>query len=206
MPNGIQSEIIVIDDDSPDNTLQIASKAFESNPAVKVFLRTEDRGLANSIRYGVEHASGNYVIVMDTDFTHSPTEILNMLHIGEIYDIVIGSRFCAGGAMQGKTHYFASLAYNLVLRIILRTQVQDNLGGFFLMNREKLLSLPFDKIFHGYGDYFFRLIYFVEKQRFTIVEIPSYFAIRYRDKSKSNFLKMFFNYSWSALKFVSSKK
>ena len=107
--------------------------------------------------------------------------------------------------MEGMAHYLVSFVYNLVLRVILRTQVQDNLGGYFIMNRKILLSLPFDKIFFGYGDYFFRLIYLCEKRGYTIIEIPAFYAIRNRGKSKSNFLKMFFEYSWEALKFVGSR-
>ena len=202
LPSDIQPEIIVVDDDSPDNTGEIVGKTFASNPAVKILLRTEDRGLAKSIRYGIEHASGDSVIVMDTDFTHDPAEIPRLIHVGEIFDVVSGSRFCAGGNMEGKAHYLASFVYNLVLRVILRTQVQDNLGGFFIMNRKKLLSLPFDKIFYGYGDYFFRFIYLCEKRGYTIIEVPAFYTIRTRGKSKSNFLKVFFGYIWSALKFV----
>jgi len=205
IPTDIKPEVIVVDDDSPDNTGEIARQAFASNPAVKVLSRTVDQGLAKSIRYGIEYASGDSVIVMDTDFTHDPAEIPHMLHLGEIYDVISGSRFCAGGNMQSKAHYRASFIYNLVLRVILKTQVQDNLGGFFLMNREKLLSLPIEKIFFGYGDYFFRLIYLAEKQRYSIVEIPAYYAVRNRGKSKSNFMKMFISYSCSALKFISTR-
>ena len=206
MPIDIRPEVIIVDDNSTDNTYEIALKAFLSHPTVKVLLRTKDRGLANSIRYGIQHASGDSVVVMDTDFTHNPAEIPNMVHVGEVYDMVSGSRFCSGGSMQTKPHYIASFIYNLFLRVILRTQVQDNLGGFFLMDREKLLSLPFDKIFFGYGDYFFRLIYLVEKQGYTIIEIPAYYSKRNTGKSKSNFLKMLLSYSWSALKFVNTKK
>ena len=205
IPIDIKPEVIIVDDDSPDNTYEIALKAFSLNPAVKVFLRTKDRGLAKSIRYGIEHASGDSVVVMDTDFTHNPAEIPRLLHVGEMYDMVSGSRFCVGGNMEGKAHYLASFVYNLMLRVILRTQVQDNLGGFFIMNRKKLLSLPLDKIFFGYGDYFFRLIYLVERRGYTIIEVPAFYEIRSRGKSKSNFLKMFYKYSWSALKFVGSR-
>ena len=204
LPSDIQPEIIVVDDDSPDNTGEIARKTFESNPAVKILFRTEARCLAKSIRYGIEHTSGEKIIVMDTDFTHNPAEIPRMLHVGEIYDVVSGSRFSAGGNMQDKAHYFASFVYNLVLRIILRTQVQDNLGGFFLIDREKLFSLSFDKIFFGYGDYFFRLIYLSQRQGYTVIEIPAFYAVRTSGKSKSNFLKVFFSYIWSAFKFVGS--
>src|SRR5438477_11942853 len=75
MPTGFQSEVIVVDDNSPDQTFNIAEAAFATNPMVRVLLRTTDRGFAKSIRHGIENAKGDSVVVMDTDFTHDPKEI-----------------------------------------------------------------------------------------------------------------------------------
>ena len=104
MPTGIEPEVIVVDDNSPDQTFKIAEDAFAADPRVRVLLRTEDRGLAKSIRTGIEKATGDQVIVMDTDFTHDPQEIPRLLHVGIMYDIVSGSRFCSGG--QGSIDVF----------------------------------------------------------------------------------------------------
>jgi dolichol-phosphate mannosyltransferase len=200
IPSDIEPEVIVVDDDSPDHTYSIAKDAFASNPFVRVLLRTQDRGFAKSIRYGIENAEGDSVLVMDTDFTHDPIEIPRLLHVGLFYDIVSGSRFCSGGNMKDRSHYLASLIYNWCLRIILRTQIQDNLGGYFTMKREKILQLPLDKIFYGYGEYFFRLIHFAQLRGVTIVEIPAQYLDRSAGKSKSNFLKMIFTYSMAAIR------
>src|SRR5207248_3189617 len=123
-----------------------------------------------------------------------------LLHVGEIYELVSCSRFCAGGRMQDSAHYVASLLYNWMLRAILRTQVQDNLGGYFTMTKHALERLPFDRIFFGYGDYFFRLIYFAEKDGYRIVEIPAEYNMRRTGHSKSSFLKMLWLYSREAIK------
>jgi len=199
IPSDVEPEILIVDDDSPDNTYTVAKNAFATNPAVRLILRTEDRGFAKSIREGIEQASGDFVIVMDTDFTHDPVEIPRLLHIARIYDIVSGSRFCAGGNMQDKTHYLSSLAYNWLLRAMLHTQLQDNLGGYFVMKRETILSLPLDEIFHGYGDYFFRLLYFAQRRGLKVIEIPAIYRVRTYGSSKSNFLKMLFSYSRAAM-------
>jgi len=198
-PRDVEPEILIVDDDSPDKTCEIATKAFATNSSVRVILRTEDRGFAKSIRAGIERATGEYIIVMDTDFTHDPIEIPHMLHIASIYDIVSGSRFCAGGNMQDKKHYLASLAYNWLLRVLLRTQLQDNLGGYFVMKRDNILSLPLDQIFYGYGEYFFRLLHFASRRGFKVVEIPAVYRLRTHGASKSNFLKMLFSYSKAAI-------
>jgi dolichol-phosphate mannosyltransferase len=198
-PADVEPEILVVDDDSPDNTYEVARAAFAANRYVRVILRLENRGFAKSIRAGIEQASGEYVIVMDTDFTHDPIEIPRMLHIARVYDIVSGSRFCAGGNMQNRKHYLASLAYNWLLRVLLHTQVQDNLGGYFIMKREKLLALPLDEIFYGYGEYFFRLFHFAQRSGLKVIEVPTIYRVRGYGTSKSNFFKMLFSYSKAAI-------
>jgi dolichol-phosphate mannosyltransferase len=97
--------------------------------------------------------------------------------------------------MQDTRHYLASLAYNWLMRIILRTQVQDNLGGYFTIDANKLKSLPLDRIFFGYGDYFFRLLHYAQKRGFSVVEIPAIYEVRHAGTSKSNFLKMLITYT-----------
>jgi dolichol-phosphate mannosyltransferase len=195
IPPDWQYEIIVVDDNSPDHTYQIVQDAFRNNQSVVPILRTTDRGFAKSIRAGIERAQGDRVLVMDTDFTHDPVEIPKMLHVSLVYDIVSGSRFSPGGNMQDVNHYIASLVYNWCMRLLLRTQVQDNLGGYFVVSKSKLAILPFDLIFFGYGDYFFRLLHYAQKYGLTIVEIPAEYKARKEGVSKSNFLKMLFSYT-----------
>ena len=198
VPNGWEPEILVVDDSSPDGTYQAVVEEFGDDSSVVPILRTTDRGFAKSIRAGMERATGDRIIVMDTDFTHDPVEIPRLLHLSDVYDLVSGSRFCPGGSMQDAKHYVASLAYNWYLRVLLRTQVQDNLGGYFVIRREKLNRLPFDQIFFGYGEYFFRLLHFAQLSGLTIVEIPAQYRVRTAGASKSNFFKMLFTYTRAA--------
>ncbi|NQW45824.1 MAG: glycosyltransferase family 2 protein, partial [Deltaproteobacteria bacterium] len=135
-PQDQEVEIIVVDDNSPDGTHQIVRNRYGSQKSVRCLLRTKNRGFANSIREGIDAASGEVVVVMDSDFTHEPKEIPKMLHIEKTFDLVTGSRFCAGGNMQDKAHYLTSFCFNLFLRIILKTQIQDNLGGFFCIQKK----------------------------------------------------------------------
>lgn len=197
--SGPDVEVIVVDDNSPDGTLDAVKKAFPEGPVVPI-LRTTDRGLANSIRAGIEAASGERIAVLDTDFTHDPNLLPTMLHLAERFDVVVGSRFCAGGGMPDLPHYLASLFYNWGLRIVLRTQIQDSLSGFFAINRKTLEKLPFDSIFFGYGDYFFRLLFFVQRNGASIVEMPVVYDTRRKGQSKSVFWQLLFSYSFAALK------
>lgn len=199
IPDGWDHEIIVVDDNSPDKTYELVKNTYKDDPHVVPILRTTDRGFAKSIRTGLEKANGSKVIVMDTDLTHDPIEIPKMLHISKYFDIVSASRFCAGGHMESIRHYLASYSYNLLIRLFLRTQVQDNLGGYFLFDKEKLVRLPFDMIFYGYGEYYFRLLHFAQLEGFTILEIPAFYRTRTAGTSKSRFFNMIFSYTDSLI-------
>ena len=137
---------------------------------------------------------------MDTDFTHDPILIPKMLRLSSEYNIIIGSRYCAGGYMEDHVHSRLSYFYNLLLKIILKTQVQDNLGGYFCISKSLLNKLPQNRIFYGYGEYFFRLLFYALKINLTILEIPTIYKKRMRGKSKSNFVYMFYKYFIEALK------
>ena len=91
IPLNLDHEIIVVDDNSPDHTFQVVQDAFQGQADIVPVLRTTDRGFAKSIRAGIEKATGDKILVMDTDFTHDPVEIPKLLHVGEVFDIVSGS-------------------------------------------------------------------------------------------------------------------
>ncbi len=200
-------EILIVDDNSPDETYSICKKTFENNNKVKTILRENNRGLANSIKEGIKFAQGENIIVMDTDLTHDPQLIPQLVYLIKVYDIISCSRYCAGGLMENKIHFYFSFLFNLILRIMLKTQIQDNLGGYFCIKKSVLKNLPEEKIFFGYGEYFFRLLCYAQKKNYKIVEIPAYYNMRYKGKSKSNFLLLLFKYFFEAIKlrFILSK-
>jgi len=193
-------EILIIDDNSPDGTYQFSKDKFSNDNNVKIVLRKNIRGLAFSIKEGIEKSLGDHVIVMDTDFTHDPILIKKMISLRSQYEIISGSRYVTGGFMENQLHGKLSYYYNLMLKFILKTKINDNLGGYFLIKRDLLNQLEFDKIFYGYGDYFFRLLYFSKNKNAKIIEIPAVYKQRIYGKSKSNFLAMLFKYFYAAVK------
>lgn len=197
----VEKEIVVVDDNSPDETGKIVLDAFANDNGVKVFIRKEERGLATAIRYGIEKSTGDFIVVMDTDFNHDPKMIPQMVEFLKYYDVIGGSRFTLGGGMKPVYRYLGSFFYNLFIRIILRTQIQDNLSGFFSIRRDKLFSLDFDKIFFGYGDYFFRLLFYALKEKCKILETPVFYQSRKTGESKTNLLPVLFRYTIALLKF-----
>ncbi len=201
LPSEWTHEFWVIDDNSPDGTYAAVLNAFREDQSVNVLLKTHERGLAAAIGTGIQKAVGEFVLVMDTDFTHRPEEIPRMLQIIQACDLVSGSRFCSGGRMTNTGHYIASFLFNVILRIILRTQIQDNLGGYWVARRTTILMLDFDIIFKGYGDYFFKLLKLLHLSKACIVEIPAFYAARQKGNSKSNFFNLLGKYTFSALAF-----
>lgn len=193
-------EILIIDDNSPDGTYQFSKDNLSNEKDVKIVLRENIRGLAYSIKEGIERSTGEYIIVMDTDFTHDPILIKKMISLRFQYEIISGSRYIIGGSMENQLHGKLSYYYNIMLKFILKTNINDNLGGYFLIKRDLLNKLEFDKIFYGYGEYFFRLLYFGKINKAKIIEIPAVYKQRLYGKSKSNFLTMLFKYFYAAVK------
>lgn len=196
----VPHEILVMDDDSRDGTGYLAQKVFAEDSCVTVHIRQGHPGLANSIREGIERGRGEKVLVMVTNFKHDPALTPLLLHVSECADIVMGSRFCAGGNMEYKLRYVLSLVYNWFIRLVLRTQVQDNLFGYFIMEREKLMKLPLDRIFYGYGDYFFRLLWYGQHQGYSIIEIPAFCRSIQGDEVKWHNVKVFVRYTREVLR------
>ncbi len=193
-------EVIVVDDNSPDGTYLFCKKEFEKNNQIKLIFRQNNRGLANSIGEGIKASKGKNIIIMDTDLSHDPKLIPQMINLNKDYDIVSCSRYCEGGSMGNKLHYYCSFSYNLLLKFILKTQIKDNTGGYFCIKKNTLDLLPFEKIFYGYGEYFFRLLFFAKKKKKSIIEIPTIYNLRTYGKSKSNFFLLLFKYFFSAIK------
>ena len=192
-------EILVVDDRSPDGTAAAVREAFSDDAGVRLIVRDENPGLAYAIREGIERATGDVILVMDTDFNHKPADGVLLVQVAQYVDVAVGSRFTFGGGMSSLLRYYLSYLYNIFLRLLLGTRIDDNLSGLFAIRREKLLKLDYDKIFWGYGDYFFRLLLLSQRERFTHVELPVFYGERLGGQSKTRFLRIFADYTRAAL-------
>jgi dolichol-phosphate mannosyltransferase len=212
-PLGWPYEVLVMDDNSPDGTAAAVRQRFGlAEPAgtvaqrghctVRLHVRTHDKGLAKSIRDGLERAQGDTLVVMDTDFNHDPAMIPQMVDFLRYYDLVIGSRFVMHGGMEDRGRYRASLLYSMFIRLLFRTQIQDNLSGFLAVRRTRLFSLQpqFDRIFYGYGDYFIRLLLLAWRNGWQILEVPVFYILRRHGTSKTGFWPIFRDYTKAVLK------
>ena len=199
LPPSIDFEVVVVDDNSPDGTAEAVRQNFAGDARVKLFVRTDDRGLATAIRYGVERSAGDVLVFMDTDFNHDPAILPQMIKFLEYYDIIIGSRFVMVGGMEDRFRQFSSRIYNYAIRILFRTPVHDNLSGFFSIYRDKLMSMDLDQICYGYGDYFIRLLMVAHQRGYNMLEIPVFYRLRMHGHSKTQFLSILTQYTTALL-------
>ena len=198
-------EFIIVDDNSHDKTYEEINKHFGKDKKVKLFVRKNERGLGSAILHGIKNSKNGIIIGMDADFNHPPKLIQHMLKEVKDSDLIIASRFIKGGGMEEKKRYISTFIFNKFLKHILGFPIMDNMSGFYAIKKEKLLQLPIEKIYKGYGDYHLRLVYLAKKNNFTIKETPVFYKKRKYGKSKSNLYKMFFTYLYEAFKITLEK-
>ncbi len=200
----ISHEVIIVDDNSPDGTYEevVAAKL----PYVRVFLRQQDRGLAKSIRHGLEQAQGDKLIVMDSDFNHPPQDLPFIVAALDHYEAALGTRFVYGGNMTSLLRYHLSWLFNIFVRFTLGGAITDNLSGFFGIRRKALNGLAYDEIFYGYGEYYIRLLYELQQRQLNIVQFPVAYGRRLQGQGNTNFLPTFIKYTSATMSFAWAKR
>jgi dolichol-phosphate mannosyltransferase len=137
---GARWEVVFVDDDSPDGTAAVAREIAQRDRRVRVIRRIGRRGLSTACVEGVLSSSAPYFVVMDGDLQHDDTVLPEMFRRikAEQLDIVVGSRYVAGGNSEGLSSNFRKQASALggrVARLVLKADLTDPMSGFFLMAR-----------------------------------------------------------------------
>jgi dolichol-phosphate mannosyltransferase len=196
-------EIIIVDDNSHDNTVIICQNLAVNYPNLKLITRTEERGLASAILRGINESKGEIIITMDADLSHDPLMIPQL--INEITtngaDIVIASRFMNGHSMySSKRLVLGSKILNGFIRNLLILPAKDVTGGYHAIKRSVFTSINTVSTFQGYGDYSFALLYKSIKKHKVISEVAFVYKPRQYGVSKTRFLKSGIRYGIRALK------
>jgi dolichol-phosphate mannosyltransferase len=182
-------DILVIDDDSPDGTGEIADEMAEEDDRIHVLHRTEKAGLGPAYLAGfgwaLEHGYER-VIEMDADFSHKPEYLPEMIAQLHNYDVVIGSRYVAGGGTEdwGWLRKFVSRGGGRYARVILGFDIQDPTAGFVGWRREVLEHLDLSSIDSSGYVFQIELKYRAYKQGYSMLEIPITFPDRIAGESK----------------------
>ena len=159
--------------------------------------------MALSIKEGIKKSSGEITIVMDTDFNHTAKDLKKMLQLFKKnnFDMICGSRFLKGGSSNTFLRHYCSLLFNFFVNFITGGKLSDNLSGFFIIKKKYLLKY-LNKVFYGYGEYYIRLLFYMQKKGLNISEMPVKYALRRYGTSKSKLVRMFFLYSIETIKLI----
>ena len=190
-----ETQVVVVDDDSPDGTAQSVARAFGADERVKLVVRRGERGLASAIWRGVEESAHARLVFMDTDFNHHPRYLPALLEMLDHCPVAVGSRYQPGGGMNtSRLRYWLSYLFNLLVRGMLGVSTTDNLSGFIAIRRPELMSLPHQRIFQGYGDYAIRLLYLAQRRGLEVRETAVVYEKRLGGQSKTRFVRTFLQY------------
>ena len=176
-------EIIVVDDDSPDNTTQVCDELGRDFP-VRLIVRTAVRGLATAVITGMESARGELIVCMDADLSHPPESIPHLIDALAVptVDLVIGSRYVAGGETDehwGIFRWLNSRIATWMARPL--TSAKDPMAGFFALRREmfRRAHSRLDPVGYKIG-----LELMVKANCRSVVEVPITFHDRAHGESK----------------------
>jgi dolichol-phosphate mannosyltransferase len=173
---GIQEiEVIVVDDDSPDRTWEIASQVACPAAQVVVIRRMENHGLTASLNEGIEAAKHEVIVWLDCDFSHPPERIPQMLYmLGQGFDVAVNSRYVVGGGEDrsgewGSMQMFLSLFLNWFTRFSLDATFADYTSGFVAARKDVLKKIH---LRGDYGEYFVDFIFRTLHKKYRVCELP----------------------------------
>nr|XP_002131491.1 dolichol-phosphate mannosyltransferase subunit 1 isoform X2 [Ciona intestinalis] len=182
-------EIIVIDDGSPDGTLEVAKQLQTIYGEDKIVLRPRAKklGLGTAYVHGVKHATGNFVIIMDADLSHHPKFIPQYIKKQEELDcdIVTGTRYEGEGGVYGWDwkRKLVSRTANFVTQVLLRPGVSDLTGSFRLYRKDVLKQLVGLCVSKGYV-FQMEMMVRARQLNLSIAEVPISFVDRFYGESK----------------------
>jgi dolichol-phosphate mannosyltransferase len=191
-----QLDVLVVDDNSPDGTSDLVESARRNEPRLHLLRRPGKLGLGTAyldgFRHGLEHGFDR-VLTMDCDYSHHPRYLPHMLEVASEADLVIGSRYVAGGGVKNwpLRRRLLSRFANFYTRVLLQVPVRDCTAGFRCYSRAVLEGIdPFSVRASGYS-FLEEMVWRVHHAGFSIREIPILFEDRTRGTSKIDQVEIF---------------
>jgi dolichol-phosphate mannosyltransferase len=186
---GPDDRVLVIDDNSPDGTGELADLLAAELAFVDVLHRPRKEGLGPAYLAGFRRAldaGAELVVEMDCDFSHDPQDVPRLIEAAAEADLVLGSRYVAGGGVEnwGLVRRAISFGGSLYARALLGVGVHDLTGGFKCFRREVLEAVPLDRVrSRGYA-FQIELTYRALRRGFRVREVPIRFVDRVVGGSK----------------------
>mgnify|MGYP001767198715 CR=1 FL=1 len=194
-------EVVVVNDGSADATRRIVLGFQERYPAIRLVDHEVNRGLGKALETGFAAARGDIVVTMDSDLTHPPAMIRDLVEGMNGVDLCIASRYVRGGGMEDVPAWrvFISRAANLFFDLILWTRIQDLSAGFKAYRAEHIRKVTIRS--SGFECQMEIMLYFI-KHRLKYREIPLVLRNRQFGTSKFRFVKMGMKYVRSLGRFL----
>jgi dolichol-phosphate mannosyltransferase len=185
----LKLSVIVIDDSSPDGTGALAEELARSHPFLSVLHRPAKEGLGPAYLAGFRRAleeGAELVLEMDCDFSHDPVDVPRLVVAADEADLVLGSRYVAGGGIAnwGLGRRFVSRAGCLYAQALLGTRVRDLTGGFKCYRRHVLERIGIERIASKGYAFQVETTYRALRAGFRVVEVPIVFSEREAGGSK----------------------
>lgn len=202
-------EVIVVDDNSPDQTWLVAGEISCPYAEITVIRRMTDHGLTASLNHGISIAQHEVIVWLDCDFSQPPEKIQQMLYmLDQGYDVVVNSRYVLGGGEDrsgkgGALQLFLSKCLNRLLRYLLDSRFFDYTSGFVAVRSSVFNNI---QLRGDYGEYFIDFIYRVLRSRkYRVCELPYIMQPRRSGESKTGsnlfqFLRRGRKYIWTIFK------
>lgn len=186
---GEEYEVLIIDDNSPDGTGNVAEALKEGNPKVHVIHRPKKLGLGSAYIEGFRYAlskEADFIFEMDADFSHDPKYIPQFMEAIKDADMVTGSRYIQGISIVNwpLSRLLLSLSGGLYARTITGLKIKDCTSGFKCFRRNVLESLDLSGIHSDGYAFHIEINYKCQKKGFRLKEIPIIFIERRIGKSK----------------------
>jgi dolichol-phosphate mannosyltransferase len=189
-------DILVIDDASPDGTGTRVDEWSKREPRVRVLHRAGKMGLGTAYIAGFTQALSNgyeVVIEMDADFSHRPSYVPELITKGQDFDLVIGSRYVAGGGTSGWGFHrrLLSETANMFVRQVLRLPVHDCTAGFRCFKATALKRIDFSRVLAEGYSFQVEMLFRILKNGGRVAEIPIIFEERRHGNSKISRTEVF---------------
>ena len=182
-------KIIVVDDNSPDGTVEVVEKLNQRYGNIIVYRRSSKLGIGSAIRDGLKIALSfldcEYVVTMDADLSHNPKDVRRLLSEAEDADLVQGSRYMKGGRVIGWSSFRSAVSYaaNLLCRLLFRTQLHEHTSNFRVYSR-RCSEMITANLYCEHYDWFIGSILLAKDHAYRIKEVPITFINRVHGKSK----------------------
>ena len=180
---GPDDRVLVIDDNSPDGTGELADRLAAELDGVEVLHRPQKEGLGPAYLAGFRRAlelGAELIVEIDCDFSHDPADLPRLLDAASDADLVLGSRYVRGGSVEnwGAVRRAISAGGSLYARLLLGVPVRDLTGGFKCFRRAVLETIDLDAV-HSKGYAFqIELTYRTLRRGFSVREVPIRFVDR----------------------------